>query len=232
MAPEEAGEVMRALPWLLVAIVTVAMSSGLADVPGWLAPDDYAPTSGACVAVMRPLPGIVDLVGLGGLLVLAFLGITRGGPILAPLAAFSIASTVVVVAVLANADGKARIERASMTALDDGLNRGVTAEVALRTVAEANLAIAARDDTYRSQLQAAMNATVTPALFEIDSTYRCVFRRVAAGRFARSFDLVDGPTKYEVHVATESGRVIEAKHHRYVDAERGAHNRIVTDLLD
>ena len=107
---------MRALPWLLVAIVTVAMSSGLADVPGWLAPDDYAPTSGACVAVMRPLPGIVDLVGLGGLLVLAFLGITRGGPILAPLAAFSIASTVVVVAVLANADGKARIERASMTA--------------------------------------------------------------------------------------------------------------------
>ncbi len=222
----------RALPWLLVAIVAVAMYGGLADVPGWLAPDDHPPTPGACVAAIQPLPGLVDLVCLGGLLVLAFLGIVRGGPILAPLAGFSIASTVVGVAVLANADGKARIERASMSALDDGLNRGVTAQAALRTVAEANFAIAARDDDYRSKLRAAMNATVTPALFEIDSTYGCVFRHVGEGRFARSFDLLDGPTKYEVHVKTEGGRVVEAKHHRYVEAERGAHNRIVTDLLD
>lgn len=229
---EATATTVKHAPWVLAAFVALTVFAGLADVPGLLAPEAFAPTSYACAAAVQPLSAVLAFGGMVALLGLAIWGLVRGGPFRLALVAFFASTGVIALSIAANTNAESRIARASLAALDKDVSAGATEQDVLRAILRANLAIAGRDEAYREALGAAITSSVTPASFEIPSDYRCVFRPREPGRFTRRFDVKDGSTMYEVRYVIEGGRAVRVDHERYIDAERGAHNRVVTSLID
>ncbi len=223
---------VKHLPWILAVVIAGTTFGGWADVPGLVAPASFAPTSYGCVAVMQPGSALLVFVVMAVMLGSAIFGLARGGPHRAFLAAFFGSGALIAIAIAANADAEARIARASIEALDANLSAGATEQDVLRAIAEANRAIAANDEDYRAALGVALTSSVTLASFDAPSAYGCVFRPREPGHFSRRFDAGNGSTMYEVRYALEGERAARVDHHRYIDAARGAHNRVVTSLID